>query len=125
MGRTEPVTSAEEAKNLVFPRQVAPCACPIEEWLAFLGHRWNALVLWHLGGGSKRHGELAHALPGISSKVLAERLAGLERRGLVSREVGQEFPRRVRYALTEAGKGLLPVLVALESWERSLFAQET
>ncbi len=47
-------------------------ACPVEDWLAFLGHRWNALVLWHLRAGPLRHGALQALLPGITAKVLGE-----------------------------------------------------
>lgn len=120
MGSTGRAPSAEPPSPPDFPREIPPSSCPIEDWLAFLGHRWNALVLWHLGVDTRRHGELAKMLPGISSKVLAERLAALERRGLVSRQVTEGFPRAVTYCLTDAGRRLLPVLVSLESWERSL-----
>lgn len=64
------VVSAE----LDTPQARRPADCPVEEWLAFLGHRWNALVLWHLKAGAKRHGELAELLPKVSPKVLSERL---------------------------------------------------
>ena len=57
-----------------------PHECPVEDWLAFLGHRWNALILWHLQDAPKRYGALADLLPGITAKVLAERLAGLGQR---------------------------------------------
>lgn len=52
------------------PEPRHPADCPVEAWLAFLGHRWNALVLWHLQGGAKRHNELAALLSGIAPKVL-------------------------------------------------------
>ncbi len=38
-------------------------AYPVEDWLAFLGHCWNALVLWHLQDGAKQHGELFFLCP--------------------------------------------------------------
>ncbi len=100
------------------PSPRRPEACPIEDWLAFLGHRWNALVLWHLQARPLRHHELVAALPGITPKVLAERLEGLERRGLVVREEVAVFPRAVRYGLTSRGAGLVAVLTRLEGWAK-------
>lgn len=87
----------------------------MEDWLAFLGHRWNALVLWHLQAAALRHGELMALLPRITPKVLGERLAALEARGLVQRDGVDGV---YRYALTPRGRGLLAVLDQLELWAR-------
>ncbi|WP_418119570.1 winged helix-turn-helix transcriptional regulator [Variovorax sp. 350MFTsu5.1] len=92
--------------------------CPVEDWLGFLGHRWNALLLWHLQDGARRHSELAALLPGVSPKVLSERLQGLEARGLLERFLITGFPRGVGYGLTSFGKALVPVLNQLEVWSR-------
>jgi DNA-binding HxlR family transcriptional regulator len=93
--------------------------CPVEEWLAFLGHRWNALILWHLQTGPKRQGELVGRLAGIRPKVLTERLDGLEQRGLVSRELLASFPRGVLYTLSARGQSLVLVLDRLEMWAKA------
>jgi DNA-binding HxlR family transcriptional regulator len=95
-----------------------PAGCPVEDWLAFLGHRWNALVLWHLKDGSRRHGELAALLPGVSPKVLSERLQGLEDRGLLLRSPISTFPRSVIYSLSDSGTTLVHILDQLELWSR-------
>ena len=100
------------------PARRRPVECPVEAWLGFLGHRWNALILWHLQGGSKRHSELAALLPGVAPKVLSERLDGLEERGLISRSPIATFPRGVTYALTPTGKELVRILDQLELWSR-------
>ncbi|MCG7392695.1 helix-turn-helix transcriptional regulator [Microvirga sp. ACRRW] len=92
--------------------------CPVEEWLSFLGHRWNALILWHLQSGPRRNGELTALLPGIGPKVLSERLNGLERRKLVSRSPIAVFPRGVAYSLSTKGKDLVVILDQLEFWAR-------
>jgi len=92
--------------------------CPVEEWLAFLGHRWNALILWHLQAGAKRHGDLAAVLTGITPKVLSERLAGLEKRGLIARAEIATFPRGVTYDLTGRGHGLVAILDQVEVWAK-------
>lgn len=98
--------------------------CPVEEWLAFLGHRWNALILWHLQTGPKRHGELVGGLAGITPKVLTERLDGLEQRGLVSRDLLASFPRGVLYTLSARGQSLISVLDRLEMWAKAGAAHE-
>ena len=105
--------------SLESPQPRRPVECPVEDWLAFLGHRWNALVLWHLKGGAKRHGELAAVLPKITPKVLSERLKGLEERGLVVRNAISVFPRGVSYALSPSGAGLVQILDRLELWSRA------
>lgn len=110
--------TAAAPMRLDAPAPVPPSACPVEEWLAFLGHRWNALVLWHLNASALRHGELMARLPGITAKVLSERLALLQQRGLVRREVAAAFPRTVRYTLTPHSRGLLPLLDGLERWSK-------
>lgn len=92
--------------------------CPVEDWLGLLGHRWNALVLWHLQDGMKRHSELAALLAGVSPKVLSERLQGLEARGLLERSLIAGFRRGIGYRLTSSGKALVPILDQLEVWSR-------
>lgn len=53
---------------------------------------------------------------GISTNILSERLARLERAGVVERRSYQERPPRDEYHLTEKGWGLLPVLRELIDW---------
>lgn len=95
-----------------------PGECVVEFWLALLGHRWNALVLWHLKTGPKRNGELMSALPGISPKVLSERLDALCETGLITRISEATFPRSVTYLLTAKGRQLTGILDQLEIWAR-------
>ena len=96
-----------------------PRDCPVEDWLTFLGHRWNALLLWHLSVSQKRHGELITLLPGISSKVLAERLSALTRRGLIDKSPLATFPRTVSYTLSEQGIRIVDILNQIEILSRT------
>lgn len=109
---TEPAT-AEACPQMPAPRR--PDLCPVEDWLAFLGHRWNALVLWHLSAGTRRHGELMACLPGITAKVLSERLDGLMQRGLIERNAVSTFPRGVIYTLSEGGRQVVTILDRFEA----------
>lgn len=113
-----PAGAAVERAALDAPVPRRPGDCPVEDWLGFLGHRWNALILWHLQGGFRRHQALAALLPGVTPKVLSERLDGLERRGLIERAVIAGFPRGVAYTLAPAGRDLVAILDQLELWSR-------
>ena len=95
-----------------------PAECPVEDWLAFLGHRWNALIPWHLKDGPRRYGELARLLPGASPKILSERLAGLVARGIVARHSTSTYPRRVAYRLSAKGRDLVAIIDEIELWDR-------
>lgn len=92
--------------------------CPVEDWLAFLGHRWNALILWHLKDGPRRHNELISRLRQVTPKVLAERLNALEQRSLVVRSVQPTFPRTVHYDLSAQGRALVDILDQIELWAK-------
>jgi DNA-binding HxlR family transcriptional regulator len=87
--------------------------CPVETALAAVSGRWTTLVLRELMGGPRGFTELRTLLPELSAKVLSERLTALRERGLVTSERLRGFPVRTRYDLTEAGRSLRPLLVAL------------
>jgi DNA-binding HxlR family transcriptional regulator len=86
-----------------------------------VGDRWSLLVLGALLDGDRRYGELLEEIEGISTNVLAQRLAALEAAGLVVAEPYVRRPPRMRYSLTNDGRGLADALAALSAWgaERS------
>lgn len=90
--------------------------CPIASSLDILGDRWTLVVLRTLFVGKRRYGELLAMPEGISTNILADRLALLEREGLVTRQRYQDHPPRHEYHLTRKGADLLPVLQALAAW---------
>jgi DNA-binding HxlR family transcriptional regulator len=91
--------------------------CPVEVTLAALRGRWTPLILQEfLRGGGLAFSELAAALPGLSAKVLTERLAQLTDAGVLDRTRTAAWPPRVRYTLTERGRELTPILAALWEW---------
>ena len=89
--------------------------CAIAQSLGVIGDGWELLVVRDLARGLERFDQLAESLH-ISRKVLTERLNGLLESGIVSRSAYQERPTRYAYQLTERGRALLPVLVALQDW---------
>ncbi|MGC5022323.1 winged helix-turn-helix transcriptional regulator [Micromonospora sp. DT47] len=95
-----------------------PRACDggVARAFAFLGKRWNGVLLGTLANGPAGFAELTRALPGISESVLSDRLGELARVGLVSRAVREGPPLGVSYQLTERGAALVPALEALARW---------
>jgi DNA-binding HxlR family transcriptional regulator len=89
--------------------------CSIARPLSFLGERWALLVLRDLFLGRRRFDEIQASL-GIASNVLSQRLATLTAEGIVERHRYSEHPERFEYRLTEKGRDLQPVLLALLAW---------
>lgn len=85
-------------------------ACGAAFGMELLGERWAGLVLRELMLGARRFTDLRFALPGISARVLTERLGGLEAAGLVRREEER------LYGLTPWGQAAEPVLLAMCRW---------
>ena len=84
-----------------------------------IGRRWSGAILAALAEGPMRFAELAASVPGMSDRLLSERLKELEQEGIVVRDVEAGTPVRVRYSLTEKGRELKPAIKALQSWARS------
>jgi DNA-binding HxlR family transcriptional regulator len=91
--------------------------CPrFHRAVELIGRRWTGAVLRVLMDGAKRFNELLGSVPGLSDRLLSERLRELEGAGLVAREVTPGPPVCVSYRLTEAGRNLEPVIDALGKW---------
>ncbi|MBN9143803.1 MULTISPECIES: winged helix-turn-helix transcriptional regulator [unclassified Novosphingobium] len=86
-------------------------ACGAAFGMELLGERWAGLVLRELMLGARRFTDLRFALPGISARVLTERLNGLEAAGLVRRDEEERL-----YGLTPWGRAAEPVLLAMCRW---------
>lgn len=91
-------------------------SCPIELCLSTIGSKWAVLILWHLREATLRYSELRRRLPGVSHKMLAQRLRELEADGLVQRTVYAVVPPKTEYNLTPEGERLLPILRAMQQW---------
>jgi DNA-binding HxlR family transcriptional regulator/peroxiredoxin len=94
---------------------LADADCAIAQALAVVGDWWTLLVVRDVAGGRHRFDELQAAL-GLSRKVLSDRLRLLVDHGVLEKRAYQDHPPRHDYHLTETGRGLLPVLVALQNW---------
>ncbi|MFE5125202.1 winged helix-turn-helix transcriptional regulator [Streptomyces sp. NPDC056669] len=83
------------------------------------GKRWTGLIVAVLTEQAAYFAELRRAIPGISERMLSDRLTELSAAGLVLREVDAGPPLRVAYRLTDAGKALEPALKELSRWAES------
>lgn len=91
-------------------------ACGIARALDVVGERWALLIVRELLLGPQRFSDLRRALPGASSNLVADRLRELEGRGVVRRrKLAPPAGSRV-YELTEWGRELEPIVLALGSW---------
>ena len=84
-----------------------------------IGKRWAGAIIWALAEGPHYYADLAQAVPGVSDRLLSQRLRELEAEGLVTRTVEPGPPARVSYALTEKGRSLIPALRELRAWARA------
>lgn len=91
-------------------------ACGSAFGMELLGERWTLLILRELMFGPRRFTDLRADLPGISAKILTERLAGMERSGILARiTLSDPVPAQV-YQLTPWGRSAEPILQEIGRW---------
>jgi DNA-binding HxlR family transcriptional regulator len=90
-------------------------SCGIARALDVVGERWALLVVRELLLAPQRFSELRRALPHVSSNLLADRLRELEHHGVIRRGAAPAEGQRA-YELTERGRRLEPILLALGDW---------
>lgn len=84
--------------------------------IELIGKRWSGAIIWALSDHQMRFGDLKRAVPGLSDRLLSQRLRELESAGLIHRQVEDGKPVRVIYSLSEKGRGLIPAVRAVEEW---------
>ena len=90
-------------------------ACSLGRALEVIGDHWTPLIVRDLFVGIRRFDDLRRDLD-VSRKVLSERLSALQEHGVVERVAYQENPVRYDYVLTEKGRDLGGVLMAIKAW---------
>jgi DNA-binding HxlR family transcriptional regulator len=107
-------------QSLPEPPMTRPLAakfnCPTEFALTVLGGKWKTIILAYLSERPCHYGELRQLLPGLSDKVLTDRLKDLQRSGLVARGNSSSSKYRSPYVLTARGATLTPILTDLYAW---------
>jgi DNA-binding HxlR family transcriptional regulator/putative sterol carrier protein len=90
--------------------------CALARALDVAGDRWTLLIVRELAPGPRRFTDLIDGLPGISRKLLTERLRALERDGVVARHELPPPAARQVYELTDDGHGLAHAMAPLIAW---------
>ena len=91
--------------------------CPLYHRAAeLIGRRWTGAILRAMMSGRMRFSDIAAAIPGLSDRLLSERLKELELEGIVVRRVYPDIPVRIEYVLTDKGRALDGVMAAIGQW---------
>lgn len=90
-------------------------ACPVARPLDAIGDWWALLIVRDAFDGLSRFGEFQKSL-GLSKNILATRLRNLVAHGIFVLEQAGEGSAYQRYVLTDKGRALFPLLVALRQW---------
>jgi len=91
-------------------------SAPFQRAIELIGKRWTGAVIRALMPAPARFNQLLMGIPGISDRVLTERLRELEYESLVERLVDPGPPVRVSYRLTARGRALSPVIASVDAW---------
>jgi DNA-binding HxlR family transcriptional regulator len=86
--------------------------------IEFVGKRWMGVIIYTLLSGPKRYYEILDAIPGISDRLLTERLRDLEKEGILVKNILNTSPKKVEYELTPIGRELENVIFAIMKWIR-------
>ena len=105
--------SPREAEQSARPAAVCP---HFHAAIELIGKRWTGAIVCALIERPLRFGELGRAVPGLSDRLLSQRLRELEGEGIVVREVEAGTPVRVTYSLTERGTDLAPAIREIRAW---------
>ncbi len=96
-----------------------PCIdpCPMNLMFGIIGGKWKSKIICTLNlNDTLRYGEIKRRVKGVTPTMLSSSLRELEELGIVSRTQYDEMPVRVEYALTDAGRSFVPIMVAMRDW---------
>jgi len=96
---------------------IQPELCKVDDALGILVGKWKPIILLTLlQEGTKRFSDLKRSVPGITQKMLTKQLRELEEEDIITRNVYPQVPPKVEYSISEYGKSLEPILVAMHEW---------
>jgi DNA-binding HxlR family transcriptional regulator len=107
--------SATQVPRAGLPEEVCP---HFHAAIELIGKRWTGAIVCALTERPMRFGEMRRVVPGLSDRLLSQRLRELEDEALVQREVEAGTPVRVTYSLTVRGEELGPAIDELRVWAK-------
>ncbi len=91
--------------------------CPLyHRAIEIIGRRWTGAIIRALLAGNTRFSQIRGTVPGLSDRLLSERLKELEAEEIVERRVVPDTPVRIEYRLTPKGDALASVVAATSAW---------
>ncbi|EJB06994.1 putative transcriptional regulator [Rhizobium leguminosarum bv. trifolii WSM597] len=90
--------------------------CSVEAAIGLIDGKWKSVVLFHLLSGTLRFNELRKHIANVTPRMLTNQLRELEDDGLIERKVYAQVPPKVEYSLSELGRSMEPILLALKYW---------
>lgn len=95
---------------------LTPFCAEFHHAVEVIGGRWTGAIVRAMLTGLTRFTDITHAIPGLSDRMLSERLKALEAEGIVERSVVPTTPVRIDYRLTDKGRALADVVNAVSEW---------
>jgi DNA-binding HxlR family transcriptional regulator len=90
--------------------------CSVEATIGLVDGKWKSVILFHLMSGTLRFNEIRRRIENVTPRMLTNQLRELEDDGLISRKVYAQVPPKVEYSLSDLGRSLEPILLALKVW---------
>jgi DNA-binding HxlR family transcriptional regulator len=97
-------------------------SCPIARALDVIGDWWSMLIIRDALLGRRRFGEFQKSL-GLAKNILSARLRMLTDEGILSTVPAADGSAYQEYVLTDKGRGVFPILVALRQWSEAFDAR--
>lgn len=95
---------------------LTPFCSSFHHAVEIIGRRWSGAIIRSMLSGRRRFTEIQTTIPGLSDRLLSERLKELEHGGIVERVVVPDHPVRIEYHLTPKGRDLAGVVYAVSEW---------
>lgn len=99
--------------------------CPVAASLKLLGGKWTLQIIYEIGHGKQRFGELKRLIPEISEKMLIQELKKMANSKIIHRKSYPQIPPKVEYSLTERGLKVLPILQQIETFGIELLEEHS
>lgn len=91
--------------------------CPLNFGLEIFGDKWSLLIIRDLMFFGKRYyNEFLASAECISTNILAERLAMLEKEKIIKKQKDRSHKQKLLYILTQKGIDLAPVIINIGLW---------
>lgn len=92
--------------------------CPVYRAFHIIGKKWSLQILQEIciNNGKRRFNDIRRSLYWITPRILSKRLREMEKEGLIKRQLSNEIPTRVEYALTKKGAELERVIKEAREW---------